>query len=122
MAPLQLAQPAVQRGRPLQQAPSPRPPRALPAPSPRPPRARAPSPHIGASLHRCTSGTFGTSAPVRLLAVTFLLFATVAALSWLFVLRRVPETRGRSLEEMEAYFEQACAEYMLQYVHVACCM
>ena len=97
-------------------APSPRPPRALPAPSPRP-RAL---PHIGASLHRCTSGTFGTSAPVRLLAVTFLLFATVAALSWLFVLRRVPETRGRSLEEMEAYFEQACAVYMLQYVHCVC--
>ena len=97
-------------------APSPRPPRALPAPSPRP-RAL---PHVGASLHRCTSGTFGTSAPVRLLAVTFLLFATVAALSWLFVLRRVPETRGRSLEEMEAYFEQACAVYMLQYVHCVC--
>ena len=104
-------------------APSPRPPRALPAPSPRP-RAL---PHIGASLHRCTSGTFGTSAPVRLLAVTFLLFATVAALSWLFVLRRVPETRGRSLEEMEAYFEQACAcsvyaAVRALRVHVACCM
>ena len=64
---------------------------------------------------------------MRLLAVTFLLFATVAALSWLFVLRRVPETRGRSLEEMEAYFEQACAcsvyaAVRALRVHVACCM
>ena len=42
--------------------------------------------------------------------VTFGLFAAVAFCSWLFVLLRVPETRGRSLEEMEAYLEQLTNE------------
>lgn len=47
---------------------------------------------------------------MRLPTGTFLLFAAIAFLSWLFVLRRVPETRGRSLEEMEAFFEQLADE------------
>jgi hypothetical protein len=32
---------------------------------------------------------------------TFLLYAAMNAACWLFVVRRVPETRGRTLEEVE---------------------
>ena len=38
------------------------------------------------------------------------MFGSIATLSWLFVQRLVPETKGRSLEEMEAYFEQLVRE------------
>ena len=79
-----------------------------PLPAPSPPctsahRRIAAALHLGqlsGPRHQC----------VRLLTGTFLLFAAIAFLSWLFVLRRVPETRGRSLEEMEAFFEQLAHE------------
>jgi MFS family permease len=34
----------------------------------------------------------------------FLLYALVALLAWLFVFKLVPETKGLSLEQIEAYF------------------
>lgn len=34
-------------------------------------------------------------------STTFILFAALCALSWLYIWRRVPETRGRSLEEIQ---------------------
>ncbi len=34
----------------------------------------------------------------------FLLYAVVALLAWLFVFKLVPETKGLSLEQIEAYF------------------
>jgi MFS transporter, SP family, galactose:H+ symporter len=34
----------------------------------------------------------------------FLLYALIAALAWLFVFKLVPETKGLSLEQIEAYF------------------
>jgi major inositol transporter-like SP family MFS transporter len=37
------------------------------------------------------------------IASTFFVFAGLGAVSWLFVKRYVPETRGRSLEEIEEY-------------------
>jgi major inositol transporter-like SP family MFS transporter len=40
------------------------------------------------------------------ISYTFFLFAVVGALSFLFVWTMVPETRGRSLEELEEQFRQ----------------
>ena len=37
------------------------------------------------------------------IAYTFFVFAGLGAASWFFVKRYVPETRGRSLEEIEEY-------------------
>jgi sugar porter (SP) family MFS transporter len=36
---------------------------------------------------------------------TFLLFAAVGVYAWYFVFRRVPETKGKSLEEIQAHWE-----------------
>ena len=103
---------------------SPHPPRTLPAPLPAPLPATSPHPSLHpprtppcTSAHRRIAAALHLgqlSGPrhqcVRLPTGTFLLFAAIAFLSWLFVLRRVPETRGRSLEEMEAFFEQLADE------------
>jgi MFS family permease len=77
-------------------------------------RLRAVAMSLALFLNRLVSGAVASSflSLTEMLSAegTFLLFAIIASLSWLFVLRRVPETRGRSLEEMEAYFEQLADE------------
>lgn len=77
-------------------------------------RLRAVAMSLALFLNRLVSGAVASSflSLTEMLSAegTILLFAIIASLSWLFVLRRVPETRGRSLEEMEAYFEQLADE------------
>ena len=38
-------------------------------------------------------------------ATTFFLFAGIAVLSFVWIWRKVPETKGRSLEDMEELFD-----------------
>ena len=40
-------------------------------------------------------------------SATFFLFAAFSVLAWLWIWRRVPETKGRSLEEVQEIWDQA---------------
>ena len=73
-------------------------------------RLRAVAMSLAIFLNRLVSGTVASTFLSLTEAIsmrgTFLLFGGIATLSWLFVLYMVPETKGKSLEEMETFFEQ----------------
>lgn len=48
---------------------------------------------------------------------TFLLFAAINAVAFVFVLRYVPETRGRSLEELEASLRNGALRLWIARLH-----
>lgn len=65
----------------------------------------------GPAMSLATTAVWGFDLPIALTALTavdafgrtatFLVHAAMNAACWIFVLRRVPETRGRTLEEIE---------------------
>ena len=46
----------------------------------------------------------------RGISYTFFLFAVIGALSFLFIWTMVPETRGRTLEQLEEHFREKFGE------------
>uniref|UniRef100_A0A0D9XZS9 Major facilitator superfamily (MFS) profile domain-containing protein n=1 Tax=Leersia perrieri TaxID=77586 RepID=A0A0D9XZS9_9ORYZ len=71
-------------------------------------RLRAQGTGIGTAANRVMSAVVGMSFisvyEAIGMAATFYLFAAFAAAAWVFVYAFLPETKGRSLEEMEALF------------------
>ncbi|KAI4376041.1 hypothetical protein MLD38_013840 [Melastoma candidum] len=71
-------------------------------------RLRAQGASIGVCVNRATSGlismTFLSLSSAITTAGAFYLFASVAAVSWVFFYTMLPETQGRTLEEMECLF------------------
>lgn len=71
-------------------------------------RLRAQGCSMGVAVNRVTSGvvlmTFLSLAKAITIAGAFFLYAGIAALGWLFFFTLLPETRGTSLEEVEALF------------------
>lgn len=71
-------------------------------------RLRAQGCSAGVAVNRCTSGvvlmTFLSLAKAITIGGAFFLYAGIAALGWLFFYTLLPETQGRSLEEVEALF------------------
>ncbi|KAG8093193.1 hypothetical protein GUJ93_ZPchr0012g20416 [Zizania palustris] len=74
-------------------------------------RLRAQGTGIGTAANRVISALVGTSFISLYEAVgmagTFFLFAACSAAAWVFVYTCLPETKGKSLEEMEALFNTA---------------
>jgi hypothetical protein len=48
--------------------------------------------------------------PLLGISYTFFLFAVIGALSFLFIWTMVPETRGRTLEQLEEHFREKFGE------------
>ncbi|CAA0829887.1 Polyol transporter 5 [Striga hermonthica] len=63
---------------------------------------------LGVAINRATSGvilmTFLSLYKAITIGGAFFLFSGIAAVTWLFFFTLLPETRGRSLEDMEALF------------------
>uniref|UniRef100_A0A0E0BTA3 Major facilitator superfamily (MFS) profile domain-containing protein n=1 Tax=Oryza glumipatula TaxID=40148 RepID=A0A0E0BTA3_9ORYZ len=74
-------------------------------------RLRAQGTGIGTAANRVMSAAVGMSFislyEAAGMAGTFYLFAACSAAAWVFVYACLPETKGRSLEEMEALFDAA---------------
>uniref|UniRef100_A0A0E0FCI7 Major facilitator superfamily (MFS) profile domain-containing protein n=1 Tax=Oryza meridionalis TaxID=40149 RepID=A0A0E0FCI7_9ORYZ len=74
-------------------------------------RLRAQGTGIGTAANRVMSAAVGMSFISLYEAVgmagTFYLFAACSAAAWVFIYACLPETKGRSLEEMEALFDAA---------------
>lgn len=74
-------------------------------------RLRAQGTGIGTAVNRVMSAAVGMTFISMYEAVgmagSFYIFAAVAAAAWVFVYACLPETKGRSLEEMEALFDAA---------------
>ena len=77
-------------------------------------RLRAQGTGIGTAVNRVMSAVVGMTFISLYEAVgmagTFYIFAAAAAAAWVFVYACLPETKGRSLEEMEALFDDAGAK------------
>jgi len=71
-------------------------------------KLRATAMSCGLFLNRLVSGivasSFLTLVDVFTPSGTFFIFGTISTLSFLFVVQYVPETMGKSLEEMETFF------------------
>ncbi|GAA0174778.1 secondary carrier transporter [Lithospermum erythrorhizon] len=71
-------------------------------------RLRAQGCSLGAALNRLTSGvllmTFISLYKSITIGGAFFLYAGIATMAWVFFYTLLPETQGRSLEEMEALF------------------
>ncbi|PKI58806.1 hypothetical protein CRG98_020796 [Punica granatum] len=71
-------------------------------------RLRAQGASIGVGMNRLMSGIISMTFISLYKAITisgaFFLFAAVAAISWVFFYVMLPETRGRTLEDMEVLF------------------
>ncbi|KAG2629275.1 hypothetical protein PVAP13_3KG435300 [Panicum virgatum] len=76
-------------------------------------RLRAQGTGIGTALNRVMSAlvgmTFISMYEAVGMAETFYIFAALSAAAWVFVYAFLPETKGRSLEEMESLFDTAVA-------------
>jgi MFS family permease len=76
-------------------------------------RLRAQGTGIGTALNRVMSAVVGMTFISMYEAVgmagTFYIFAALTAAAWVFVYACLPETKGRSLEEIEALFDTAGA-------------
>jgi len=72
-------------------------------------RLRAQGTGVGTAVNRVMSAVVGMTFISMYEAVgmagTFYIFAAVSAAAWVFVYACLPETKGRSLEEMEALFD-----------------
>ncbi|KAJ8615753.1 hypothetical protein MRB53_035125 [Persea americana] len=75
-----------------------------------PSRLRAQGLSFGVATNRVVSGVIGMTFISLYKAITiggvFFLFAGVTALSWIFFYLYLPETRGKTLEELETLFEK----------------
>lgn len=75
-------------------------------------RLRAQGVAIGAAVNRVTSGVIAMTFLSLQKAITiggaFFLFAGVAAVAWIFHYTLLPETRGKTLEEIEKSFGNFC--------------
>jgi hypothetical protein len=73
-------------------------------------RLRAQGASLGVAVNRLTCGlvgmTFISLADGITMPGCFFLYAGVTAAAFVFVYSRVPETRGRSLEDMEVLFDK----------------
>ncbi|KAJ6896597.1 hypothetical protein NC651_022707 [Populus alba x Populus x berolinensis] len=71
-------------------------------------KLRAQGTSMGVAVNRVTSGVISTTFILLYKAITiggsFFLFAGVATVGWLFFYACLPETRGRTLEDMEVLF------------------
>ncbi|CAA0814328.1 Polyol transporter 5 [Striga hermonthica] len=71
-------------------------------------RLRAQGCGVGVALNRATSGvllmSFISLYKTITIGGTFFLFSGIAAVTWVFYFTLLPETRGRTLEDMEALF------------------
>ncbi|KAJ6766110.1 POLYOL TRANSPORTER 5-LIKE [Salix purpurea] len=71
-------------------------------------RLRAQGTGIGVAINRVTSGVISTTFIMLYKAISiggaFFLFAGIAAVAWVFFYACFPETRGRTLEDMEVLF------------------
>ncbi|KAJ4850412.1 hypothetical protein Tsubulata_007071 [Turnera subulata] len=71
-------------------------------------RLRAQGTSIGVAVNRVTSGVISTTFILLYKAITiggaFFLFASIACVAWVFFYLIFPETRGRTLEDMEVLF------------------
>lgn len=71
-------------------------------------KLRAQGVGVGVAVNRVTSGVIAMTFLSLYKAITiggaFLLYGTVALVAWIFFYFMLPETRGRSLEEMEGLF------------------
>ncbi|XP_062093039.1 polyol transporter 5-like [Humulus lupulus] len=71
-------------------------------------KLRAQGSSMGVAVNRVTSGVISMSFISLYKAITiggsFFLFATVAIVAWVFFYTMLPETRGRTLEDMEVLF------------------
>ncbi|XP_077215434.1 polyol transporter 5-like [Tasmannia lanceolata] len=71
-------------------------------------RLRAQGVALGVAMNRITSGvfamTFISMYNAMTIGGTFFMFAGIATLSWFFFYTLLPETRGKTLEEMESLF------------------
>ncbi|WVZ90374.1 hypothetical protein U9M48_036681 [Paspalum notatum var. saurae] len=76
-------------------------------------RLRAQGTGVGTAVNRVMSAVVGMTFISMYEAVgmagSFYIFAAAAAAAWVFVYTCLPETKGRSLEEMEALFDSAGA-------------
>nr|ACF82818.1 unknown [Zea mays] len=76
-------------------------------------RLRAQGTGVGTAVNRVMSAIVGmTFIPMYEavgMAGTFYIFAAMSAAAWVFVYACLPETKGRSLEEMEALFDAGAA-------------
>ncbi|XP_077233296.1 putative polyol transporter 1 [Tasmannia lanceolata] len=74
-------------------------------------RLRAQGVGLGVAMNRITSGVFGMTFISMYNAMTiggtFFMFAGIATVSWMFFYTFLPETRGKTLEEMETLFEKS---------------
>ncbi|CAL4906371.1 unnamed protein product [Urochloa decumbens] len=77
-------------------------------------RLRAQGTGIGTAVNRVMSALVGMTFISMYEAVgmagSFYIFAAMSAAAWVFVYACLPETKGRSLEEMEALFDDAGAD------------
>ncbi|KAG0521008.1 hypothetical protein BDA96_08G124000 [Sorghum bicolor] len=76
-------------------------------------RLRAQGTGVGTAVNRVMSAVVGMTFISMYEAVgmagTFYIFAALSAAAWVFVYACLPETKGRSLEEMEALFDAGAA-------------
>ncbi|KAL6622755.1 hypothetical protein ACP70R_032634 [Stipagrostis hirtigluma subsp. patula] len=76
-------------------------------------RLRAQGTGVGTAVNRVMSAVVGMTFISMYEAVgmagSFYVFAAFSAAAWVFVYACLPETKGRSLEEMEALFDKAAA-------------
>ena len=74
-------------------------------------KLRAQGTSIGVAVNRLTNATISMSFLSIYKAITiggaFFMFAGMAVLAWLFFFFCLPETKGRSLEEMEMVFSKS---------------
>jgi MFS family permease len=71
-------------------------------------RLRAQGTGMGVAMNRVTSGVISTTFIMLYKAISiggaFFLFAGIATVAWVFFFACYPETRGRTLEDMEVLF------------------
>uniref|UniRef100_N1R4T1 Major facilitator superfamily (MFS) profile domain-containing protein n=1 Tax=Aegilops tauschii TaxID=37682 RepID=N1R4T1_AEGTA len=77
---------------------------------------------IGTAVNRVMSAVVGMTFISLYEAVgmagSFYIFAGCAAASWVFVYALLPETKGRTLEEMEALFDDSANDAVINHVRV----
>ncbi|XP_077233298.1 polyol transporter 5-like isoform X2 [Tasmannia lanceolata] len=73
-------------------------------------RLRAQGASMGVAVNRVMSGligmTFISMYKAMTIGGTFFMFAGIVSLAWIFFYTFLPETRGKSLEELETFFEK----------------